>query len=71
MIKFIFKNLLIDNKDFKINFEFKIQNQPNGIAEAFIIGEDFIQNDDVCLILAIIYFLIQNSNKTQKFLLKK
>ena len=46
-----FKNLLIDNKDFKIKFEFKIQNKPNGIAEAFIIGEDFIQNDDVCLIL--------------------
>ena len=46
-----FKNLLIDNKDFKVNFEFKIQNKPNGIAEAFIIGEDFIQNDDVCLIL--------------------
>tara|TARA_B100001057_G_scaffold205237_1_gene205943 strand:- start:2355 stop:3071 length:717 start_codon:yes stop_codon:yes gene_type:complete len=46
-----FKNLLVGNKDFKINFEFKIQNKPNGIAEAFIIGEDFIQNDDVCLIL--------------------
>ena len=46
-----FKNLLIDNKDFKVNFEFKIQNKPNGIAEAFIIGEDFIQNDNVCLIL--------------------
>ena len=46
-----FKNLLIDNKDFKVNFEFKIQNKPKGIAEAFIIGKDFIQNDDVCLIL--------------------
>ena len=46
-----FKNLLIDNKDFKVNFEFKIQKKPNGIAEAFIIGKDFIQNDDVCLIL--------------------
>ena len=46
-----FKNLLIDNKDFKINFEFKVQSKPNGIAEAFIIGEDFIQNQDVCLIL--------------------
>ena len=46
-----FKNLLIDNQDFKVNFEFKIQNNPNGIAEAFVIGEDFIQNDDVCLIL--------------------
>ena len=46
-----FKNLLIDNNDFNVNFEFKIQNKPNGIAEAFIIGKDFIQNEDVCLIL--------------------
>ncbi len=46
-----FKNLLLNNDDFDINFEFKIQNKPNGIAEAFIIGENFIQNDDVCLIL--------------------
>ena len=46
-----FKNLLIDNKDFKINFEFKVQNKPNGIAEAFIIGENFIENEDICLIL--------------------
>ena len=29
----------------------QIQNKPNGIAEAFIIGEKFIANDDVCLIL--------------------
>ena len=46
-----FKNLLINNDDFNISFEFKVQKKPNGIAEAFIIGEDFIQNDDVCLIL--------------------
>jgi len=46
-----FKNLLINNNDYNLNFEFKVQNKPNGIAEAFIIGEDFIQNEDVCLIL--------------------
>ena len=46
-----FKNLLKNNDDFNFNFEFKVQNKPNGIAEAFIIGEDFIQNEDVCLIL--------------------
>ena len=46
-----FKNLLINNNDFNLNFEFKVQKKPNGIAEAFIIGEDFIQNEDVCLIL--------------------
>ncbi|GIR27039.1 MAG: hypothetical protein CM15mP41_2250 [Flammeovirgaceae bacterium] len=46
-----FKNLLINNEDFNLNFEFKVQKKPNGIAEAFIIGEEFIQNEDVCLIL--------------------
>ena len=39
-----FKNLLDDNDDFNVNFEFKVQNKPKGIAEAFIIGEEFIQN---------------------------
>ena len=63
-----FKNLLIDNKDFKVNFEFKIQNKPNGIAEAFIIGEDFIQNDNVCLILGDNLFF--NSKVIQKKLIK-
>ena len=46
-----FKNLLIDNKDFKVNFEFKIQKKPNGIAESFIIAEDFIEEDPIALIL--------------------
>ncbi len=59
-----FKNLLINNNDFNLNFEFKIQNKPNGIAEAFIIGEDFIQNDDVCLILGDnLFFNTQSINK--------
>jgi glucose-1-phosphate thymidylyltransferase len=34
-----------------MNFSYKKQEKPNGIAEAFIIGEKFIQNDSVCLIL--------------------
>lgn len=46
-----FKRLLLNNDDFNVNFEFKVQNKPNGIAEAFIIGEKFIKSDDVCLIL--------------------
>ena len=72
-----FKNLLIDNKDFKINFEFKTQNKPNGIAEAFMIGEDFIKNDDVCLILGDNLFfntqLINNLNmiKSSKIFVKE
>ena len=46
-----FKNLLINNDDFNIDFKFEIQKKPNGIAEALIIGEKFIQNEDICLIL--------------------
>ena len=46
-----YKNLLINNSDFNVNFDFKVQKKPNGIAQAFIIGEDFIKNEDICLIL--------------------
>lgn len=43
---------LFDNgKDLGLNIQYKIQSEPKGIAEAFIIGEDFIGDDDVCLIL--------------------
>jgi len=34
-----------------LNISYKIQDQPNGLSEAFILGEDFIKNDNVCLIL--------------------
>ena len=47
----IFKNLLGDGSKFGINLEYAIQEKPNGLAEAFIIGEDFIKDDNVCLIL--------------------
>ena len=63
-----FKNLLINNNDFNLNFEFKVQNKPNGIAEAFIIGEEFIQNEDVCLILGDNLFF--NSKSITKKILK-
>ena len=46
-----FKNLLIKNDDFDVNFEFEVQQKPNGIAQAIIIGEKFINDDNVCLIL--------------------
>ena len=46
-----FKDLLGNGKDLGINLKYKIQNKPKGLAEAFTIGEDFIGNDDVCLIL--------------------
>ena len=46
-----YENLLGDGKSLGISIKYKIQKAPNGLAEAFIIGEDFIGNDDVCLIL--------------------
>ena len=64
-----FKNLLINNDDFNLNFEFKVQKKPNGIAEAFIIGEEFIKNEDVCLILGDNLFF--NSKSITKKSLKK
>ena len=46
-----FKRLLSDGSQIGMCFSYEIQEKPNGIAEAFIIGEKFIQNDSVCLIL--------------------
>ena len=46
-----FKKLLGDGKELGCNFEFAVQEEPNGLAEAFIIGEDFIGEDSVALIL--------------------
>ncbi len=46
-----FKKLLGDGKKFGINLSYKVQYAPRGIAEAFIIGEDFIKDDSVTLIL--------------------
>lgn len=47
----LFKRLLGDGTQLGCRFEYAVQDQPNGLAEAFIIGEDFIGNDCVCLIL--------------------
>ena len=46
-----FKNLLGDGSKWGMRLEYKIQEEPNGLAEAFIIGEEFIGNDNVVLIL--------------------
>ena len=47
----LFKQLLGDGKKFGCNFQYAIQKSPNGLAEAFIIGEEFIGKDKVALIL--------------------
>ena len=46
-----FKALLGDGSQWGMHFEYQIQEKPNGLAEAFIIGEDFIGNDNVVMIL--------------------
>lgn len=46
-----FKELLGDGSQWGMHFEYKIQEKPNGLAEAFIIGEDFIGEDNVAMIL--------------------
>ena len=47
----LFKDLLGDGSDFGINLSYKVQERPNGLAEAFILGKEFIGDDSVCLIL--------------------
>ena len=45
------QELLGDGSRFGINLEYKVQPSPDGLAQAFILGEDFIGNDSVCMIL--------------------
>ncbi len=46
-----FKRLLGDGTDYGIGLEYAVQPSPDGLAQAFIIGEEFIGNDSVCLVL--------------------
>jgi glucose-1-phosphate thymidylyltransferase len=46
-----FEKLLGDGSDIGMKFRYKVQPSPDGLAQAFILGEDFIGDDDVCLVL--------------------
>lgn len=46
-----FKRLLGDGSDYGVNFQYAEQPSPDGLAQAFIIGEEFIGDDSVCLVL--------------------
>jgi len=47
----VYERLLGDGSSLGVRFTYKVQEKPRGLADAFIIGEDFIGNDNVCLIL--------------------
>lgn len=46
-----FERLLGDGSDFGVTFEYRVQESPDGLAQAFLIGESFIGDDNVCLVL--------------------
>ena len=47
----LFQKLLGNGSQFGCRFEYKIQDKPNGLAQAFVLGEEFISEDKVCMIL--------------------
>ena len=47
----MYEELLKDGSNLGLNISYQIQKEPKGLAEAFILGENFIKNDNVCLIL--------------------
>ncbi len=60
----LYESLLGDGSDIGINLSYKVQETPRGLADAFIIGEEFIGNDSVCLVLGDNVFYGQNFTHT-------
>lgn len=60
----VYQKLLGDGKEIGIRLEYKVQDTPRGLADAFILGEDFIGDDSVCLILGDNVFFGQNMSQT-------
>ncbi|EKO3486899.1 glucose-1-phosphate thymidylyltransferase RfbA [Vibrio fluvialis] len=61
-----FKRLLGNGSDFGINLQYEIQSSPDGLAQAFLIGDEFIGNDSVCLVLGDNIFYGQSFSRTLK-----
>ena len=59
-----FKELLGDGKKWGMNFEYKVQEEPRGLADAFIVGEEFIGDSDVAMILGDNIFYGQRFTET-------
>lgn len=66
-----FKTLLGDGKEYNIKIDYLIQEKPNGIAEAFILGKEFIGDDNVLLILGDNFFHGINFNNKLKRIINK
>lgn len=62
-----FQSLLGDGSDFGVSFSYAVQSSPDGLAQAFLIGESFIGRDTVCLVLGDnIYYGDQFSSRLKK-----
>ena len=59
----LYEQLLGDGSRLGMKFEYKVQDKPRGLADAFIIGEEFIGNDSVCLVLGDNVFYGQDMTK--------
>lgn len=66
-----FKNLLGDGSDFGVKIEYAVQPKPDGLAQAFLIGEKFIGNDNVCLVLGDNIFFGQHFSDSLKKALQR
>ena len=67
-----FKNLLRNGKRYGVNITYKIQKKPKGLADAFILGKNFIKNDNVALMLGDNFFYGQSlTKKLEKSLIHK
>ena len=58
-----YKTLLGDGSSFGVEFQYKVQDKPRGLADAFILGEEFIGDDSVCLVLGDNVFYGQDLTK--------
>ncbi|KEY90993.1 glucose-1-phosphate thymidylyltransferase [Candidatus Photodesmus blepharus] len=66
-----FKRLLGDGQDFGVSLAYAIQKNPDGLAKAFILGEEFIDNDNVCLVLGDNIFYGQFFSQTLRKVAKR
>ena len=66
-----FKELFGDGQWLGMHFEYAVQDKPRGLADAFIVGKDFIGNDDVALVLGDNIFYGQSFTSTLKSAAKK